>query len=797
MATENIEIRVRADGAREAGRRIANIGQQATRAARGVSGLGTAIGAAIGAAAVRSAARTADSYTLIQNRLRLISNDSQNLAGLTEAVFAQAQRTRSEYEAQASLVSRIARASRDLGASQGAVLQVSEAVAQSFAISGASVQETNAASIQLGQALASGTLRGDELRSILENNARLSQTIADGLGVGVGELRELGAAGKITSKAVFAAIQEDAERLKREFETLGPTFEQGLTQAQNALTQIAGDLELGETLGQLGVDFAQAIEDARIDIIEFVGTARGFTAFLFGDIEQFVIQIKLGLNTIEGVFASIEAGISGARTEGGLLDDVLRSASAASQQANQQIAELPQGLREAARLVASPYLVAVDAISALDEGTQSVESSTDNVKTLAEERLQLEQDLIDAGIRQEELAKKQTQELLDQVAAIRAAKAEAAKIEEDDSKIDLSVEFEDDEIDFAQDLIDDLNEGTTKAKELEIILRQALGLQERGLFTTFAENEEKASDLQRAIEEIQAELFSIQGGDEALDIFEGTRTEIENLQAEIIRTKELAAGGFFAGTGDDQGIETIRRLQEELRGLQGGDEAESFVERTRTEVEQLETDIARVKELAAGGFFGEGEDLIVLERLNEDLEEARNNADETFKAMEEFGKQAARNMQDALADFFFDPFQDGLDGALRSFIDTIRRMVSELLAQKALQALFSSFDGTGGVFGSIAGALAGNAMGGTVRAGDTRLVGERGPELVNFNRPGQVSTATETAGGMQQAAAPIVIVEQDPQAIVSAMGTAAGRSEIFKAVQADAAQFRQVLGVPS
>ena len=110
--------------------------------------------------------------------------------------------------------------------------------------------------------------------------------------------------------------------------------------------------------------------------------------------------------------------------------------------------------------------------------------------------------------------------------------------------------------------------------------------------------------------------------------------------------------------------------------------------------------------------------------------------------MSEYSKRAAQNMQDAFADFLFDPFEDGLKGMLKSFIDTIRRM----LAEQASASFFGSVQsGGGGGFGSFLRAiLPGFATGGSFVVGgaggtDSQFVpfmatpGER----VTVSRPGQ------------------------------------------------------------
>lgn len=121
---------------------------------------------------------------------------------------------------------------------------------------------------------------------------------------------------------------------------------------------------------------------------------------------------------------------------------------------------------------------------------------------------------------------------------------------------------------------------------------------------------------------------------------------------------------------------------------------------------------------------------IITEELERNVEAvARQNQQMTV-----FAEQAARNIQTSFAEFLFDPFKKGLNGMLASFVDTIRRMVAEMVAQQALLAFFSWAGGgatTGwrSAFTTMAGSIAGKAGGGAVSAGHPYMVGERGAEL--------------------------------------------------------------------
>jgi hypothetical protein len=117
--------------------------------------------------------------------------------------------------------------------------------------------------------------------------------------------------------------------------------------------------------------------------------------------------------------------------------------------------------------------------------------------------------------------------------------------------------------------------------------------------------------------------------------------------------------------------------------------------------------------------------------------------DENEKAADrvtEFWKEAARNIQDAFSDFFFDVMQGEFDNLERSFKRTIDRMVANLLAAQLTDRLFGADFGKSGSIGddSIIG-KAGDwlgdifggffADGGMPPMGKVSVVGENGPEL--------------------------------------------------------------------
>lgn len=209
--------------------------------------LGSALRQALSFAAIAQGVRTVvgltDSFTNLQNRLRTVTTGTQELADVTDALFAISQRTRGSFEATAELYARVGLASRELGLTTQDTLQFTESLNQAVILSGASAQEATAGLIQLSQGLASGTLRGDELRSVLEQLPVVSDVIAQSLNITRGQLRELGEQGRITADQVITAFQEAREELAERFQETVPTIGQGFLLLRNSAILLAGEFD--------------------------------------------------------------------------------------------------------------------------------------------------------------------------------------------------------------------------------------------------------------------------------------------------------------------------------------------------------------------------------------------------------------------------------------------------------------------------------------------------------------------------------------------------------------------------
>lgn len=125
-------------------------------------------GAFAGAFATSELIHYADTWNQLNGRLRLASTSTEDYSTAQRALMDISQRTGTSLEANSGLYSRIASSLRDAGYASKDVAAVTETVATSLKLSGASTEEASSVITQLSQALGSGVLRGEEFNSIME-----------------------------------------------------------------------------------------------------------------------------------------------------------------------------------------------------------------------------------------------------------------------------------------------------------------------------------------------------------------------------------------------------------------------------------------------------------------------------------------------------------------------------------------------------------------------------------------------------------------------------------------------------
>ncbi len=236
----------------------------------------------LAALSVQQVGAYAQAWQDMSNKLSNAVRDSvppfETLADVTNRVFDIAQKTRSGLDATATLYARLERSTRSYGVSVEDLTRLTTIINQGFVVSGASAEEASNAIIQLAQGMASGALRGDEFNSVNEQGNRLMIALADSLGVGIGELRNMAAQGKLTTDVVVNGLLSQGDSIGREFAKTTSTISQSLEIAGNNVARFFGENATVKT----GVKIFSDSVILASENIQALGTALTIVAGIMG-----------------------------------------------------------------------------------------------------------------------------------------------------------------------------------------------------------------------------------------------------------------------------------------------------------------------------------------------------------------------------------------------------------------------------------------------------------------------------------------------------------------------------------
>lgn len=196
-----------------------------------------AIGAAVGAKELMG---LSDSWTTLNNKVAAVSQSTGMQARSMSDLVKGADDARSGIEAYTDLYTKLMRSASGVAKNEEEIARATNIVSKAFVAGGAAASEQAASILQLGQALSSGILQGDELHSLRENAPLLAEAIAKEFNTTVGALKDLGAEGKLTADRVFKAILSAGKDIEKQFDATNATMADGFTRVKNALTEYVG-----------------------------------------------------------------------------------------------------------------------------------------------------------------------------------------------------------------------------------------------------------------------------------------------------------------------------------------------------------------------------------------------------------------------------------------------------------------------------------------------------------------------------------------------------------------------------
>ncbi|SAB71487.1 phage tape measure protein [Enterobacter hormaechei] len=223
----------------KANKSLDSIGNSATNAAKKMDELQTNINRVAGAIAAslvvdwgKAFLVAADNMSQLNARIERLTGSAATASQTMQSLMRISSATGGSLQDTAKLWETLSTALRDTGATNGQIIQLTETLQKIGRIGGSSTEEMANALRQFGQSISSGTVRAEEFNSILEQMPELARQIAAGMGISIGELRQLMLDGKLTAEDALNAIQKQTGSVNAEFEKLPRT----LSQANTALT---------------------------------------------------------------------------------------------------------------------------------------------------------------------------------------------------------------------------------------------------------------------------------------------------------------------------------------------------------------------------------------------------------------------------------------------------------------------------------------------------------------------------------------------------------------------------------
>lgn len=711
-----------------------------------IDNIGTSVarlgGIIASALSVQQLVRYSDTWKQLEGRLNIVSESMSEVQDVQASLFEIAQRTRQPLEGITSFYTRLTQFVPEAERGMFDLLGVTESVSTALALTGETGASATAAMIQFTQAIGTNfEAAGQEIRSIQEQAPRLAIALQRALGDGTQSLKELKEEGILTRQSVLNALSgigEEGQRLREELSQVTLTVGQAFQRLDNAFLQFIGQSESVRD-GTSSIALAVSNLAENLDTVATAGIAVAgvfgarmaaslastSTAFVLAQREALAYQFALtrGIATNTAYRASL-VGVSAAASVAGRALALLGGPVGAALTLAGGAALYLSTQQDAAAKAASDHAKQLKIVtSAADEAATSFNDLAS--ATYNEQLARLNSQLLTA----QDNIKNITDELrFGNFGGIFDA-FERFGTEFNAQLRPLRLEF---------------TEGRISVDEyLDSLFALAAQYPE---FTDQVEN------IKRQVDALKASELAADDAREALEKLNFIGPAAPALpDAPRPTSKPLQEAAEYAERVEKELNKAYERNLNLIKGISS--ESQKYIE-TQQELIQLER----------AGKISKDELNLALVQLSEKYTETDGSAKRWADNIEKYGERAAENIQDAFADFLFNPFEDGLQGMLLAFVNVLRRMLAEAISARLLESiggnffsnfLGSFFGGTGGGVEVVGGTsitspfagLPGFADGGYLPPGQFGVAGEEGAELIYGGRTGMTVIPPSGNGG--------------------------------------------------
>lgn len=205
-------------------------------------------------ASARNIVEQADSWGMMQAKLKLATGSMQEAREVQGHLFNMSQNMRAPLEDMGKLYTRLAPALGRMGKSAEDTRNMVEGVTLALKLGGATSGEAASTMLQFSQAANAGRLNGAEFNSVAENGVVILRALEDHLGKNQAELKKMGAEGTLTFDLISEALEKQLPKWREDFKSLPVTFEGAMQRIRNAWFKAIGEAgqetELGKKLAE-------------------------------------------------------------------------------------------------------------------------------------------------------------------------------------------------------------------------------------------------------------------------------------------------------------------------------------------------------------------------------------------------------------------------------------------------------------------------------------------------------------------------------------------------------------------
>lgn len=299
---------------------------------KSLGGINSAAGSLQGALAGVGAAlsigkivEAADAYTQMSNKLRLLTTDQGKISEILEKSYSIAQKTGTGFTEVANTYGKVADQAKKYNLTQEQVGKITQTIAQSIQLTGASAEESANGLRQFAQMLESGQVQAEELNSIVDQTPGLAKALTAGLqasGVAItGSLKQMAEQGKIGVKELLKGLEAIGPSIDKLASTSAPTLSAAMTRVNNAFIKYVGETDkangfTAKMSGALGL-----LADNMDKAVPIAVTLTGLLAF--GAIGAAINSLVVLGSTVAGVLVPAFTALSAAIVANPLVAGVL------------------------------------------------------------------------------------------------------------------------------------------------------------------------------------------------------------------------------------------------------------------------------------------------------------------------------------------------------------------------------------------------------------------------------------------------------------------------------------------